>query len=186
MENQKNRYMSLSYSLYVDGENANHLVEKTSQEEPFQFISGFGIALDAFETQVTGLESGATFDFTIPKEQAYGEYVEERVLDLDREMFHVDGRFDHEHVFVDAIIPMQNEEGTRFYGKVVEISNDKVKVDLNHPLAGEDLHFKGEILENREATDEEVNRVIKMLAGGCEGGCSGCGGGCDSCEGGCQ
>ena len=167
--------MSISYSLYIDEEGGKHLVEKTNDGQPFQFISGFGIALDAFEQQLTPLEKGASFDFSLTKEQAYGEYNDELLMELDREAFSINGHFDHEHVYQDAIIQLQNEEGNRFYGRVIEVDEEKVKVDLNHPLAGETLYFKGEVLENREATEDEVKHLMKHLTGGC-------GGGCDSCE----
>ena len=92
-------------------------------------------------------------------------------------MFCIDGRFDNEHIYVDAIIPLQNEDGNHFYGRVVEIGKDKVKVDLNHPLAGETLYFEGKILENREATNQEIQQLINHMSGGC----SGCGGHCHDC-----
>ena len=173
MEN-KNRFIALNYRLYVDGEEGKELMEETKADQPFQFITGFGITLDAFEKNVANLEKGQEFSFSLEKEEAYGEYVDERVLDLDREMFCVDGRFDHEHIYVDAIVPLQNEDGNRFYGRIVEIGEEKVKVDLNHPLAGETLHFEGKVVENREATNEEVQQLIKHMTGGC----SGCGGNC--------
>lgn len=187
MENNKNRFMSISYSLYIDEESGKHLVEKTNEGQPFQFISGFGIALDAFEQQLTPLEKGASFDFALTKDQAYGDYNDELLMELEREAFSINGHFDHEHVYQDAIIQLQNEEGNRFYGRVVEIGEEKVKIDLNHPLAGETLYFKGEVLENREATEDEVHHLMKHLAGGC-GGCDhDCGGGCghDHCDDGC-
>lgn len=185
MENSKNRFLSISYSLYIDEDGEKRLVEKTSAGQPFQFISGFGIALDAFEKQLTPLEKGEAFEFALTKEQAYGDYHDELLQSLDREMFFVNGRFDHEHIYQDAVIQMQNEEGSRFFGRVVEVGETKVKVDLNHPLAGETLLFKGEVLENREATDDEITLLMKQLTGGCEG-CGGCGG-CDSdCGGDCQ
>ena len=173
MEN-KNKFIALNYRLYVNGEEGKELMEKTKADQPFQFITGFGITLDAFEKNVANLEKGQDFSFSLEKEEAYGEYVDERVLDLDREMFCVDGRFDHEHIYVDAIVPLQNEDGNRFYGRIVEIGEEKVKVDLNHPLAGETLHFEGKVVENREATNEEVQQLIKHMTGGC----SGCGGNC--------
>ena len=183
MDNQKNRHLTLSYSLYIDDESGRHLVEKTTQNEPFEFISGFGIALDAFEQQVVALEPGAQFQFTIPKDQAYGDYHDEQVLQLERDMFNVDGHFDHERVHTDAVIPLQDEEGTRFWGRVTAVDKDKVTVDLNHPLAGEDLHFEGSVIANREATDDEIRQLMKQLTGGCGcGGSCGCGG---DCEGGC-
>jgi len=193
---KKNQYMEVAYQLFVGSEENQDLMEETTKDKPFQFITGFGITLDAFESHIAGLEKGATFDFSIPKEQAYGEYLDEHVLDLDREMFFVDGKFDSEHVYEDAVIPMQNEDGQRFYGRVAEIGDQKVKVDLNHPLAGETLHFKGSVLESRPATTKEIEQLVNHLSGGC-GGCGGgchhdggCGGGdCHKngdCEGGCN
>lgn len=180
MENNKNRFLSISYSLYIDEDGGKHLVEKTNDGQPFQFISGFGVALDAFEQQLTPLEKDATFDFALTKDQAYGDYNDELLMELERETFSINGHFDHEHVYQDAIIPLQNEEGHRFYGRVIEIGDEKVKIDLNHPLAGETLYFKGEVLENREATEDEIKQLMKHLAGGCGGSCDGCGHDCGS------
>ena len=177
MEN-KNRFMSISYSLYIDEEGEKRLVEETKSGQPFQFISGFGIALDAFEQQLTPLEVGAEFDFALTKDQAYGDYRDDMRLELEREVFSINGHFDHEHVYQDAIIPLQNEEGNRFYGRVVEVGEDKVKIDLNHPLAGETLYFKGKVLENREATEGEISHLMKHLTGGCGGHCGDCDSGC--------
>ena len=64
---------------------------------------------------------------------------------------------------------------------------DKVKVDLNHPLAGNKLNFKGYVIENREATNDEIQTLLNhMNGGGCSGHCGGCEneGGCKG-EGGC-
>ena len=188
MENKNNKFISLSYSLYIDGEKGKELMEKTKADQPFQLITGFGVALDAFEKNIVNLEQGQDFSFSLSKEEAYGEYNAEHVLDLDREMFVVDGKFDSVHIYPDAIIPLQNEEGTRFYGRVVEIGDEKVKVDLNHPLAGETLHFEGKVLESRPATEQEIQQLMRQLTGGC-GGCGGCGGhdcgegGCGDCSG---
>ena len=81
MEN-KNRFMSISYKLYIDEDGAKRLVEETKDGQPFQFISGFGIALDAFEQQLTSLEVGAAFDFALTKDQAYGDYHDELLMEL--------------------------------------------------------------------------------------------------------
>ena len=189
---QKNQFISLSYQLFLDGEDGQEMVEEATAERPFEFISGFGVALDAFESQVVNLEKEDTFDFLIPKEQAYGDYNAEHVLELKRDTFFINGRFDDEHIYPEAIIPLQNEEGQRFYGRVVEIGNENVKVDLNHPLAGETLHFVGRVLENRPATTKEIEQLVKHLTGGCGGhcgDCNGCGeGNCGEgqCDGGCS
>ena len=183
MENSKNRFMSISYSLYIDEDGNKRLVEKTNEGQPFQFISGFGIALDSFENEMIPLAKGASFDFSLTKDQAYGDYRNELVQELGREVFSINGHFDHEHIFQDAIIQMQNEEGNRFNARVLEVGEEKVKIDLNHPLAGETLYFKGEVLENREATEDEINHLMKHLTGGCGGGCASCD---HDCEGDCD
>lgn len=181
MEKKNNRYLAVAYKLYVDGDNGKEMMEEATKEKPFAWITGMGYALDAFEQHLEGVAAGETFELTLTQEQAYGEYRDDMLLDLDREVFSINGHFDHDNIYPEAIIPLQNEEGQRFYGKVVEIGDEKVKVDLNHPLAGETLYFKGEVLENRVATEAEVSNLIKHLTGGCH--CSDCEGGC---EGGCE
>ena len=187
MENNPNYFIALAYKLYVDGEKEQELMEEATEKTPFQFISGFGFTLDEFEKNVIAVEKGQDFDFLIPKEQAYGDYMEEHVIDMDREIFCIDGKFDSEHIYEDAVIPLQNEDGNHFYGRVVEIGSEKIKVDLNHPLAGEDLHFVGRVIENRPATKEEIDRIIAhMTHSGCGGSCDDCSGGCGNCGGHCH
>ena len=171
MSNNPNKYIAVSYRLYVDGDNGREMVEEATAEQPFHFISGFGIALDAFEKKLIDVPKGEDYEFSLDKEEAYGDYVAERVVELDREIFSINGHFDHEHIYEDAVIPLQNEEGQRFFGRVVEISEEKVKVDLNHPLAGENLTFKGTVLENREATSKEIEHLVAHMSGGCGCGC---------------
>lgn len=188
MSNTTHRYIAVSYRLYTDGENGKEMVEEATAERPFNFVSGFGIALDAFEQKLYNTQEDEDFDFTLEKEEAYGDYVQERVLDLEREIFTVDGKFDTMHIYVDAIIPLQNEDGNRFYGRVLEIGKEKVRVDLNHPLAGKTLHFVGKVLENREADEREIQTLIAQMSGSCCGSCGGekgsCGGNChcDGCH----
>ena len=71
-----------------------------------------------------------------------------------------------------------------FYATVSEVTNDTVTVDLNHPHAGKDLTFEGEVVESRTATNEEIQEMVKMMSGeGCGCGCGDCGGGCgDGCS----
>ena len=175
MENKPNNYIAVTYRLYIDGDNGKELVEEATTAQPFQFISGFGIALDAFEEKVINLAKEDTFEFLIPKEQAYGDYDLSHVLELEREVFTVNGHFNHSHIYPDAIIPLQNEDGNRFYGRVLEVGEEKVKVDLNHPL-----YFKGRVLDNRAATAEEIDGMIARMTS------DGCGCGCHDCDGGCE
>ena len=186
-----NKYIAVAYKLYTVDNGESELVEEATDKEPFQFISGYGITLDAFEKEIAGLEKGAEFHLTLQKDEAYGDYEQEHVLDLDKEIFCINGHFDRERIYKDAIVPLQNEDGNRFLGKVVSVGNDKVRIDLNHPLAGKTLNFKGHVVESREATNEEIQGLINRMSGeGCccgghhdDGGCCGHGHGEGHCKG---
>ncbi|MDY5087870.1 MAG: peptidylprolyl isomerase [Alloprevotella sp.] len=179
---QENKYITVAYELYTDNEKGIHeLVEKAPVEHPFQFITNMGVALDAFEAKVAALAEGENFDFTLTADEAYGPYEDAHVIDLDKEIFCIDGRFDKNTIYPGNVIPLVNADGNRFQGLILEVTDSKVKVDLNHPLAGKDLHFRGEVVTSRPATVAEIQAMAQMLSG--EGGC-GCG--CDDCGGGCH
>ena len=168
MENTPNKYIAVAYELYTVNDGKSELVEKASAEEPFQFLSGFGTTIEAFENNIVNLEEGAEFDFTLTKDEAYGDYYDERVLDLEKSIFTINGHFDNDNIYIGAIVPLQNADGNRFPGKVLEITEDHVKMDLNAPLAGKDLNFKGSVVSSREATNYEIQGMIYRMSGeGC-------------------
>ena len=170
------KFVAVSYDLYVEGEDGKpELWESAPAAAPFKFTCGLGMVLEKFEDNLRGLKLGDSFDFTIPCAEAYGDYVEALVLDLDREIFVTDGEL---HVQEGKKVEMINADGQRVDGLVLEIGKSKVKVDFNHPLAGENLNFKGKVLELRDATEEEIAVVLHphRCGGGC-GSCGGCGGG---------
>lgn len=183
MEQNINKYLVIAYKLYADENGEEKLIEEATEERPFVFLSGFGVALTKFEETVEALDGGQEFELKLEVEDAYGEHLEERVVTLKKEIFNVNGAFDSKNVFVGAMLPLQNEDGNRFQGKVLEITDENVKIDLNHPLAGKALHFKGKVIENRPATNGEIQQMAQLLSGE---GCGGCGGNCEGgCEGGC-
>ena len=154
-------------------------IEEATDDRPFDFISGFGITLPEFEAKIVNLQKGEEFKFTLTKEQAYGDVVPERIVALERSIFTINGHFDHENVKVGAMLPLQNEDGQYFQGKVLDINDQCVRIDLNHPLAGKELSFTGHVVENREASNEEIQNLINSMSG------DGCGCNCDECGDGC-
>lgn len=178
MDQKKNRFLSVVYELYTVADGKTTLEEQTGTERPFEFITGFGIALDAFEQKLMDVEKGTKFDFTLEPTEAFGEYIPEGKHKLSRDIFSINGHFDHENIFEGAVITLMGEDDQRFMAKVLKIEEDGVTVDTNHPLAGKKLQFKGEVFENREATEEEIQHLIKHLTGGC----SGCGHHHEGCD----
>lgn len=192
MKISANKYVAVIYDLNVGEGEERELMEKATREVPLKFIYGMGMMIPAFEEALMGLEEGEKFDFSITPENAYGEYNEEHVLDLPKSIFEVDGKFDSEMVQEGNTIPMMDASGQRINGSVLEVKDDVVVMDFNHPLAGETLHFKGEIIDVHEPTAEEI-AALTAPAGGCGCGCDSCGSGCgdhghgDSCGcGGCH
>lgn len=181
----ENKYITVAYKLYAPMEGNDHeLIEEATKEVPFQFISALGMTLDAFEAQIAPLQAGATFDIKLSQEEAYGPFIPEGVQKVPASIFMIDGKLDKRYIYEGAVVPLQNADGERFNGTITEISDTEITVDLNHPLAGKELNFVGEVIESREATNKEIQDALNMMTGG---GCGGCGGGsCGSCgEGGC-
>lgn len=181
MEQQTpNKYVTVAYELYTDNDKGIHeLVEKAPIEHPFQFISGLGIALDSFESKILALTEGEAFDFVLKVDEAYGPYEQDHVIELPKETFAINGRFDKDMVYPGAVLPLVNADGMRFQGLVLELKDNTVIIDLNHPLAGKDLHFKGQVVTMRDATNEEIQALINHEGCNCGGDCeSGCEGGC--------
>ena len=180
MKITNNAVVNAEYELFVDGDNGElELMEKATHENPLNFIFGVGMMLPKFEQNLRNLESGESFDFSISSEDAYGEYDDEAVIELDRQVFEVDGKLDEEMVFEGNVVPLMDSDGNRLQAQVVSVTATHVTVDLNHPLAGENLHFKGKVLDVREASEEELNA---LFGGGCGCGSGGCGSGGCGCD----
>ena len=198
MKIEKLKVVSATYELYIAGEDGKEeMMERATEHRPLVWCQGEGMMLPAFEAAMDGKEAGEAFDFVLKAIDAYGEYIPEGLQELPKTMFfNGDGEFDEARVYVGAIVPMNTVDGQVVKAQVCEITDDKVTIDLNHPYAGEDLHFKGEILEIRDVTEGELKAIRnpKHGCGGCGGGCSkkkgegceGCGdcgeGGCGGCE----
>jgi FKBP-type peptidyl-prolyl cis-trans isomerase SlyD len=75
---------------------------------------------------------------------------------LPIDIFKVDGVVDMAMLKTGNIIPMSDRDGNRLDGKVIAITGESVKMDFNHPLAGHQLHFSGEVIDVRDASEEEI------------------------------
>lgn len=183
-----NKFVAVTYDLNVGEEEERELMEKATAEVPLKFIFGTGSMLPAFEEALKGLEVGDKFDFSIAAADAYGEYEEEHVLELPKNLFEVEGKFDAETIQEGNTVPMMDSNGNRLNGSVLEVKEEIVVMDFNHPLAGETLHFSGEVVDVHEPSAEEIAAMAAPAGCGC-----GCGDDCrsdcncdsDAKEGGC-
>lgn len=151
MNIQPNTVVALTYKLHTLNDGKKEFVEEANKENPLVFLSGVGMMLPKFEENIQGLKTGDTVDFELQAVDAYGDVDEAAVAQLPADMFKESGVPP-----VGEIIPLQDNQGNQFRAKVVEVSPEVVVVDLNHPMAGQDLHFDIEVLEVREATEDEL------------------------------
>ena len=179
MKITQNAVVEFSYELEVDGQ----VVDHTTKERPLDYIHGTGSLLPKLEAHIEGMEPGDKFDVTLSPADGYGEVDPNRIIDLPKAAFEVNGEIREDLLVPGNTIPMMNSMGGVIPGVVIEVSEDSVKMDLNHQMAGKTLHFTGEVLTVREATEKELTEglhgefVHTCGCGGCHGG--DCGGGCE-------
>lgn len=173
LEISKHSMVTVTYDLRIEDEQGE-VIEQATDDRPLQFLYGAGTMLPKFESHLAGLKQGEPFEIKLPKTDAYGDLNEDAIVDLPKNVFLVDGKIDEELIAVGNTVPMMSSNGQRLNGLVLEINDETVKMDFNHPLAGEDLYFAGKVLEVREASDEELAQILS--GGGC--GCGSSSGGC--------
>jgi len=149
-----NKVIALDYKLTKDNE-SGQLFETTEGNKPMAFITGVGMMIPDFEKNVSDIKVGDSFSFGIPSDKAYGERQDDAIMDLPKSTFIHEGELIPD-LKVGNTIGLQDDKGNPFPAVVLEIADETVKMDLNHPLAGQNLHFSGKIVESRLATQEEL------------------------------
>ena len=155
MKIEKNKVVAVSYELKL-AEKSEEVIDLAYEDSPLEFLFGSGMMLQKFEENLNSLSKDDTFEFKLTSEEGYGTRNEDYISDVPKNIFEQDGKIQDDLLTVGNVIPMQDENGGHFNGQVVSVENDMVKLDFNHPLAGEDLYFTGKIVNIREATEQEL------------------------------
>lgn len=177
MKIENKKFVEVSYTLTVDGE----VVDQSAPGQPLGFVFGEGFLIPGFEKNIEGKRVGDKFEFTLTPEEGYGEKHEDMIVDVPKSAFEIDGKVEDGLLDLGNEIPMQTAEGMRLLGRVIANEGDAVKMDFNHPMAGQTLNFAGEVLGVREATEEDYPH---HHGGGCGCGCDDSG--CEDCSGECD
>ena len=118
------------------------IFDSSLEREPIEFILGQDKVIPGFEQAVIGMEVGESKDVSIPPEDGFGEYSEDLVVNIEKSILPPD---------INPELGMQlevsSEEETPRVFTIAEIAEDSVTLDGNHPLAGEEIAFKIELLE---------------------------------------
>lgn len=167
MTAETGKVVSINYTLKdKDG----NIVDSSVGRFPLEFVQGANYLLPKLEAQIAGKNPGDTFSTVIAPADGYGEYDEEKVVQVPKSDFDTDVEIE-----VGMQFQAQTEDGGFALVTVKEVGDEFVTIDANHELAGKELHFQIEVLDVRDATEDE------LASGMVGGGCGGCGGSCGSC-----
>ncbi len=116
--------------------------DSSQNREPLQFTLGDGNMIKGFDAAVHGMEIGQEITVTIPSDEAYGEKREDMMIDIPRNQVP-----EHIKPELGMELTLQSQEGHPMPVKVVHLDDEKIILDANHPLAGEDLIFDITLVE---------------------------------------
>ena len=129
--------VTLHFSLVLED---GHIIDSNFESEPATFSVGDGNLLPGFESTLIGLVNGDEREFTIPPEQAFGQHNPQNVQAVER------GNFDQEELELGAMFSFQNGDGD-LPGVIVDVDDNEVMIDFNHPLAGKNIIFQVKIID---------------------------------------
>ena len=154
MKAKKDSVVALVYQLRT--ELNGPIMDEATAEAPFEFLFGHGNVLDKFENNLDGLIAGNQFHFVLTPEDGYGVFDPEALIKMSKADFQFEGEDASHLIEVGNMIPLQDQFGNPFQGRITAISDEEVTIDLNHPFAGKTLHFSGEVVAVRDAHATEL------------------------------
>jgi FKBP-type peptidyl-prolyl cis-trans isomerase SlyD len=155
MKIEANSYALVDYELLSD---AGESLDDSAAEDgkPIRYVHGYGMLVPGLEGRLAGLGAGDKKELLVPAAEAYGEHDDELVYELERS--EIDGDVEEG----DEIV-LEADDGEQRVVYVVELLDDVIVVDGNHPLAGVDLRYRVHVREVREATHDEIARAASDL-----------------------
>lgn len=153
--------VSLNYTLT---DSKGQVLDTADDNHPFAYLHGAQNIIAGLEEALEGKQQGDELKVTIPPERAYGEYREDLLQEVPREMF---AGMDEEHLVPGSQFQAQTDQGMEIV-TIAKVEDEVVTIDGNHPLAGETLTFDVVVGEVRAATEEEIEHGHAHQAGGHE------------------
>jgi FKBP-type peptidyl-prolyl cis-trans isomerase SlyD len=154
---EPNRHVTLDYVLKDD---EGDILDASDGEEgePIEYVHGYGMLVPGLEAALAGMKTGDAKEIVVSAEEGFGERDDELVLEIDRTEFPDPKVVKEGDEFV-----AESPDGDEVVMRVVEVKDDAVMVDANHPLAGVTLHYSVKVREVREATAEEIEDAASDL-----------------------
>jgi FKBP-type peptidyl-prolyl cis-trans isomerase 2 len=116
--------------------------DSSVERDPLQFTIGEGQVIPGFEKAVIGMDPGESKTAKLPADEAYGQHREELVAEVEHDKFP-----GHVKPQVGQQLQIRHPQGQTHVVRVIDVSESKVTLDANHPLAGQDLTFDIQLKE---------------------------------------
>jgi FKBP-type peptidyl-prolyl cis-trans isomerase SlyD len=158
MKIEKNKVVTLSCELR-ENDKQGEIIDTYSQDEPLKYLAGASNIIEEFEVKVMGLSPGDDFEFTLEASQAFGEYDDDQVMMIPYDTITNANQDKDMKLEVGHPIKLEDEQGNEMFGEVtmIDIEENNVSVDFNHPFAGIPVYFAGKVIEVRDATESEID-----------------------------
>ena len=140
--------VSMDYKLTVDGE----VLDTSDDAGPLQFLAGYDNIVPGLEREMIGMKIGESKEVVVKAEDGYGEFDEEAFMEVPRTEFPEDMKLEE-----GMELHITDEDDQHQAAYVTGFDDKTVQLDLNHPLAGAELHFNVTVVALREPTDEELD-----------------------------
>lgn len=127
---------------YVGRFENGDVFDSSEGREPLEFTVGGEQVIAGFDRAVVGLKPGESCKVVVAPTDGYGEHVPEMVAVIEREQIP-----DNDKLMLGSMLEVRVEDGQSLEVQVVELSDETVVLDGNHPLAGKELHFEIELLD---------------------------------------
>lgn len=118
------------------------IFDSSYEKTPLEFTIGEGSIITGFEDSVIGMDEGEAKNVHIPTQEAYGEYNDKNQIQVERSNLPQDIQPE-----MGMVLQVNTENQENFYVRIIDLDDQSVTLDANHPLAGKDLYFDIELLE---------------------------------------
>lgn len=143
-----NAVVSIDYVLKND---AGEVLDRSEANEPLTYLHGHGQIVPGLETALEGKGDGDRVETVVKPKDAYGERTTDKMIQVDRKQFPADADLE-----VGEAVLASGPDGDEVTLWIVDVVDESVSLSVDHPLAGETLHFDVTVREVREATKDEL------------------------------
>ena len=164
---EQGHFVKVHYTgTFTDGT----VFDSSEGKQALEVLAGKGMLIKGFDDALVGMKEGEEKEIDIPSTEGYGDRREELVKEVPKKDLGEDVKPE-----VGMMLGIKAPTGQVFPATIIEVKDDTIMLDANHPLAGKDLHFKLKVEESRTPTDDDLAKFAPPQQEGCgcgDGGCS--------------